>query len=344
VKIPIANYYFLLVYTWGLVRESEAITKQVGSYSTEFPLDMLVELLVVGLKDQLRKGLDRGYVEFEEITSHIRGKINISQSIKQNTFVSSKLHCEYTDLSHDVLQNQLLKAVLNRTVRSNSICKALKQDVRELTSTLNDVSDIKINRRDFHDILIHKNNRQYRLLLNIAQLIFECLLPDQKGDQFLFVEFPEDRKADIFEGFVRNYLAKNLSGYTVKERRFNWADTSASEADLGMLPQLRADVVIDSESTRNVIEVKFYEDSIKAGYKSDRKKIISAHLNQLFVYLSNLSICEVRKLSGVLLYAMSDERFDLKYTIHGFKIRVLTIDLSQTPDEIGIRLVDIARS
>jgi 5-methylcytosine-specific restriction enzyme subunit McrC len=191
---------------------------------------------------------------------------------------------------------------------------------------------------------IHRNNRQYRLLLNIAQMIFDSLLPDPTGSRFEFVELPEERKADIFEGFVRNYLARNLNGYTVKERRFSWSDTSATDEALAMLPSMRADVVVDTASTRRVIEVKFYEESLRTGHHGSAKKLISGHLYQLFAYLQNLKVNEDREISGVLLYAMAGDEFDLEYLVHGMPVRATSLDLTQSPEEIGARVTQLATS
>ncbi|SVC05274.1 uncharacterized protein METZ01_LOCUS258128, partial [marine metagenome] len=57
----------------------------------------------------IRRGLDREYVEINEESRSIRGKIDFNTTIKKNLLQNAKIACAYDDLSHNVLHNQIIK-------------------------------------------------------------------------------------------------------------------------------------------------------------------------------------------------------------------------------------------
>jgi 5-methylcytosine-specific restriction enzyme subunit McrC len=342
VKIPIANLYFLLAYTWDLTREVEKTGVSIGTQNIDFPLEMLVDVFLRSLSDQLRRGLIKEYKTYSESTGSPRGKIDLATSIKQHTQLQAQLVCEYTDLSRDVLPNQILKSTLARILKIQNLPKTLRQETITVLEKIHDISEIEVLPRHFHNIVIHRNNQSYQLLLNTARFILESLLPDEAGGKYKFVEFDKDRKERIFEGFVRNYLRRHLTSSKVWAPSMDWADTTGSDEWMHFLPKLKTDVVLDTKFERKVIEVKFYGRSLRTSFHSDSKKINSNHLYQLFSYMRNLDALDERSVSGVLLYAESDDDFDFTYSMHGHPIRIATLDLTQSPEEIGKRLLDIA--
>ena len=108
--IPIKNLFFILCYAWGRLDEGELVSASVDEAST--PQDLLARILINGSNRILKDGLDRGYLEFAEESSSLRGKIDFSTSISRLLFEQAKAATFVDELSHNILHNQILKTTL----------------------------------------------------------------------------------------------------------------------------------------------------------------------------------------------------------------------------------------
>lgn len=84
VNIPIRNIYFLLVYAWDVLDEADAVDLDASECTNL--LDLFARLLVSGLAMVRRRGLDRGYIAHRDAIAGIRGKLELSASIKARSF------------------------------------------------------------------------------------------------------------------------------------------------------------------------------------------------------------------------------------------------------------------
>jgi len=73
--IPIQNLYYLLVYAWDHRLENSGLDKIDGENCPDLN-NLLAVALLEATRRQLRHGLDRSYIEVEEETSRIRGRID----------------------------------------------------------------------------------------------------------------------------------------------------------------------------------------------------------------------------------------------------------------------------
>ena len=108
IKIPIQNIYYLLCYAWNKLDEKDIV--DVSGIDSTNIVDLFAKVLIGGLNHLIRRGLDRGYVNFSEDTRSLRGKICFAPTIKKNLLINAKVHCEFDELCHDVLHNRILKA------------------------------------------------------------------------------------------------------------------------------------------------------------------------------------------------------------------------------------------
>lgn len=70
--------------------------------------DLLSAILINGITIQLKQGINRSYIEQNEKLSCIRGKINISDSIKQQTFIKQQLVCSFDEFSLNSYMNRII--------------------------------------------------------------------------------------------------------------------------------------------------------------------------------------------------------------------------------------------
>lgn len=81
--IRIQNIYYMLAYAYQVLREKEYASLGVEEF--ENTADILSAILVRGVTVQIKRGLDCEYIEKTEPLGCLRGKINITESIKQKT-------------------------------------------------------------------------------------------------------------------------------------------------------------------------------------------------------------------------------------------------------------------
>ncbi|MGV3188650.1 5-methylcytosine restriction system specificity protein McrC, partial [Staphylococcus chromogenes] len=65
-----------------------------------------------GVSKQLKRGLQKEFKERNETIAVLRGKFNISYSIRSLIFLDKKLNCTYYALTENIYFNQILKTTL----------------------------------------------------------------------------------------------------------------------------------------------------------------------------------------------------------------------------------------
>ena len=96
---------------------------KVKSEDFENIYDLFSELLTIALNKQIKQGLYRDYIEVDETTSSIRGKINITESINELSFINKKLNCTYDEFSVNSDLNKIIKTTLTILLKESTIKK-----------------------------------------------------------------------------------------------------------------------------------------------------------------------------------------------------------------------------
>lgn len=331
VRIPIANIYYLLCYAWNQLDEAKRIKVSASDY-TKY-IDLFAKVLKNGCAYIFKRGLDREYLsESGELTS-LKGKIDFCRNMKNLIGFSSTLYCEYDDLSSDIIHNQIIKSTINKVLRIRELDQSIRKDLLEIYKRMLQVSDINLNRSHFKRVRLHRNNLFYRFVLNVAYLIHENIVLDEKTKDYEFIDFVrDDRKmAILFENFVRNFYKENLKGsdFEVKPEIIKWNVTESDPFSLEYLPIMKTDISITSENRKIVIDTKYYRDCLQEHY--NKETIISSNLYQLFTYVKNAEAQggSSRNCEGILIYPTVKKELDLTYSIENHRISIKTINLNQ---------------
>jgi 5-methylcytosine-specific restriction enzyme subunit McrC len=328
-NIPIRNLYYLLTYAWDALDESELI--EIDALPDTHVLDLLGGVLNRGIEHLLRRGLDRGYVPRREVISGVRGKLDLSATVKVNLLRRARAVCEFDELSHDVGHNRLLRATVQRLLRAPGLDPTLCEGLAATERRLHGIGAVPLSDRAFRSVQLHSNNRFYRFLLGVCRLVHDSLLVDEASGEVRFRDFVRDerRMRRLFEQFVRNFYGHEQSIYTVCRERIRWGDTAGAPAALRLLPVMVTDISLIAADRKIVIDAKFYRETLQRHF--GKESVRSAHLYQLLAYLLNL---EARggldaRAEGILLYPTVGRGVDLSYRMHGHIVRVCTIDLGQ---------------
>ena len=103
------------------------------------------------------------------------------------------------------------------------------------------------------------------------------------------------------------------------------------------LPNMRTDIVLETEDKQLIIDTKFYKKILSSFH--EKFMLHSPNLYQIYTYVNN-SVFE-GEIMGMLLYASLGEDIDYQFKIGGNLILIKTIDLNQSWDGINGRLKEI---
>ena len=346
-QIPIQNIYYLLCYAWNRLDERDMV--DVSGIDSTSLVDLFAKVLSGGVEHLLRRGLDRGYVDFSEDTRCLRGKLLFSPTIKRNLLKKAQVNCEFDELSHNTLHNQVLKTSLLCMIQVESLDAQLRERLMGLYRRFKEVNVIELSYGVFSRIQLHRNNAFYDFLLKICELIFDNLLATETPGKSKFRDFFQDdekRMAKLFEDFVRNFYLLETSGLKVGREDILWKAEPIDKASQAYLPKMITDISIEGHGFKVVIDTKFYKEALATHY--DAEKIRSQHIFQIFAYIKNLekqggvnTNC-----TGVLLYPTVQKDLCLNYMMDSHKLMIHTINLNQDWQSIDKdlkALLDMAR-
>lgn len=87
--IPIQNIYYMLSYAFQVLNEQGY--KSVATEHFENVADLCAAILIKGLSKQLKRGLMKDYIPKREPLTALRGKMEISETLKKIPLSSGRL-------------------------------------------------------------------------------------------------------------------------------------------------------------------------------------------------------------------------------------------------------------
>jgi 5-methylcytosine-specific restriction enzyme subunit McrC len=84
-------------------------------------LTFFARVLINGTNHLLKGGFDRGYVPEYEWTGRLRGRMCFQDAIRTNATRTGRLPCAFDELSYNVLHNRILKATMQRLIRTQAL-------------------------------------------------------------------------------------------------------------------------------------------------------------------------------------------------------------------------------
>lgn len=329
-EIPVANLYYLLCYAWGHAREREAVSV-ADAGRLERIQDLLGTVLARGAVRLVKRGLDRDYVEVRTDLRGVRGKLDPSEMAKRALRSRGLAACEYEELSTNVLHNRILRSTLNRLSRVPNLDEKVRREVRAAYKKFAGVRLLRLDRGIFGQVQLHRNQRMYRLLLSVCRLIHEQLVIDEQGGVHRFRRLDAETMYRLFEDFVIAFFDREQDDFRVNDegRGISFIDAGTREDQRRWIPAMEADVILESNDRRVIVDTKWYPEPFSRRYGS--RKLRSAHLYQLLSYLRNHSAAKPDQppYEGMLLYPQSEAEFKIDVRLEGFGIQARTINLSQ---------------
>lgn len=333
--IRIQNIYYMLAYAFQILREQGYAS--CGTEQFENTADLLSAILVKGVSVQIKRGLGRTYIEETEPLSCLRGKIDVTESIKQQSLIKQQLVCTYDEFSVDSYMNQVLKTTMGLLLRYD-IPKARKKELRNLLLYFKDVGTLDIYNVNWN-FRFNRNNQSYQMLMSVCYLIIKGLLQTTADGTVKLMQFlDEKRMCRLYEKFILEYYRKHYPQIKTSAAQIGWALDDGISA---MLPTMQSDIMLAYGEKTLIIDAKYYGRTMQTQY--DVHTLHSNNLYQIFAYVKNKAAAG-GEVSGMLLYAKTDEAVlpNNSYMMSGNKISVKTLDLDCEFSEIATQLNTIA--
>lgn len=338
-EIPIRNIYYMLSYVFRNLKIKNKIKVECENFNNIH--DLFGRLLIDGVNHLIKRGFYKQYIIKNETSSNIRGKISLNNSLKDGSLFNRKLNCEFDEFSEDILFNEIIKTTINSLIKYNDLNKAIKRDLKKLKPFFSEVNEIQLDENVFNHLNWNKNNLYYRMIINICQMTYNCLLPYENQDGKIYFNHIDYEKAihNLFEQFIFNYYKKEFKEFKVHRSTIFWdLDPEFETNGLKHLPNMHPDIVLENESMQFIIDTKFYKETLK---KHFGKEIINSNnLYQIYTYINNSDFNG--QISGMLLYPTIDSTLDFKYKFKNNIIYIKTIDLKQEWPNIEENLKIIA--
>ncbi len=336
--IPVQNLYYLLAYAWSeKLMESEL--EEVNEVNCPDLATFFAHVLSQRLKTILSRGLDRSYIYHEELTSQPKGRIDFAASAKRQTWVTGKMHCGYSELSHDVPHNRIIKATLRLLYREAKVKLEVKRTLHDQLKLFSEVRDIRVTPRSFQRIQLHRNNREYKFILHICELIHASLLPEHDSEgrrKFRRIEENHKVMPNIFEKFVLEFARRHLQEAKSTGERIYWLADYHKASSASLMPTMNTDVTIEWKSGRKLIlDCKYYKEAFTSrSYNEDDdavQRFKTNNLYQIFAYIANKRPEPGwEKVEGMLLYPTTRKNFSESMTLQGGNhLQICSINLSQ---------------
>lgn len=338
--IKIQNIYYMLTYAFQILKEQGYANCATEEF--ENTADLLSAILVKGITVQIKRGLNRTYTERTEPLSCLRGKINVTESIRQQTIIKQQLVCTYDEFSVDSYMNRILKTTMELLLRYD-IPKIRKKELRNLLLYFKDIKTLDIYNINWK-FRFHRNNQSYQMLMSVCYLILKGLLQTTADGSVKLMHFlDEQRMCRLYEKFILEYYKKEHPEIKASASQISW---QLDDEFSSMLPIMQTDIMLSKENTTLIIDAKYYTHTTQMQYGSNT--LHSGNLYQIFTYVKNKDAEygeNLHTVSGMLLYAKTDEMIQPNQTYHmsGNKISVRTLDLNQPFKEIVNQLENIVK-
>lgn len=299
--------------------------------------DLYSAILIKGITNQLKRGLHHEYKEQNNDLSTIRGKIDITDSIKNLDLVNKRLSCVYDEFSNNTYMNQIIKTTILLLIKAD-ISKERKKKLKKLLLFFQKVDTLN-KKNIIWKLQFHRNNQVYKMLISICYLVNEGLIQTNSDGSNQFMDFlDEQRMSHLYEKFILGYFKKEFPQLAVSSSYIPWAvDDGIRE----MLPAMKSDIMISDKNSCLIIDAKYYSKTLQSYY--DVSKIHSANLYQIFTYVKNQNMHfqnQPINVSGLLLYAKTDENLvpNNTFQLSGNQISVDTLNLNCDFSEIANQL------
>ena len=334
--ILIRNIYYMLAYAFQELRQNNY--EEIEGESFDDIYDLFAEILCRGISYQLKQGLYREYVSHNESLLTVRGKINMSETIRNKKRNNQQINCDYDMLTENNIYNQILVATTHILLKHSDVKKETKMRLKKLMLFFQNVGVIDIHTIHWDRLRFDRNNRNYRMLLYICYFIVREWLFTTENGNFKMQAFSDDHLCRLFEKFVLEYYKKHHPEFKPEAKQIEW-NIIKEQTDTSVLPIMQTDILLTIGERTLIIDTKYYSKILQQQY--GKETIRNNNLYQIRTYVNEYDREHLHNVDGMLLYAKTkNDDFDDATINHrdGYSLFIRTLDLNTDFDGIKKRL------
>ena len=341
-SIQIKNIYYMLTYAFQVLRQKNY--EEISSESFDNIQNLFAAILSRGLAQQLKRGLYREYITIQEDLPTLRGKVEIGPSIKLKIQKKQLLACDHDEFSENNKFNQIIKTTANLLIRQPNVSGKYKNELKQEMLLFSEVSEVNIDSIHWEALKFHRNNQGYLMLLNICYFVLKGLLhSDAKGNYKMASFLDEQRMCHLYERFILEFYRYHYKGViSSNSTQVRW---NVDDGITDFLPVMQTDIMLKYKGKTLIIDAKYYTHTMQTG-QYNAITMHSYHMYQIFTYVKNQDVMGDGSVSGMLLYAKTDEDItpDQDFMMNGNRISVKTLDLNLEFADIVSQLNFIAEN
>ena len=338
----VRNIYYMLCYSFYGEQLNKKSESMLGEEAFENIYNLFSMLLCLILKNQLKKGIYKEYVNIEDEMLKIRGKINIDKTLNNNLLIRKKIYCSFDDFNENCLLNKVIKTTLYYLLKSNKIGVITKLKIKKTIKYFSEVDIIEIKQINWNQIQYTRNNISYKFVIDLCKLILNGLIVSDKKGNSKFMEFLDDiRVSTIYENFVRAYFRKHFPELNACSKKLYLNSSSTSN----FIPIMKTDITLKYNDRTLIIDTKFYSSILRNNYLNENCKTISnSNIYQILAYVDSQDPYKNGNVYGMLLYAqtINEPVINIKQELNKHLIMIRTLDMNDSWENIKSSLNNIA--
>ena len=269
---------FLLRYTRKLRLKQAGLTdyeKLRGSF-----LEIWIRHFASELNRLLRTQPKHRYVEVEERTSFLRGKLLTERELAGTATLTARYACRYEIFTPDHLLNQVLR-FCNNLLLDQAETPFTKTILEENAARLAEVSDRRVVTDDLARVHLNRLDQEYEPLLAMCRLLVEGHAPGMEVGEVEQLAFVFDMNA-LFEEFVAEFLRRHRDSIELDDgRRLRKVERQRVLGKLFSEFDMKVDLILeDDQGERFLVDTKYKVlDPVK-----DHAGLSQADFYQMYAY------------------------------------------------------------
>ncbi len=324
--ILIRNIYYMLSYAFQELQKNNY--EDIDKEDFERIQDLFAEILYKGVAYQLKQGLYREYITKNDSLPLLKGKLDINNSLKNRSQNKNVISCEFDELSENNIFNQIIKTTMTILLQGNNIESKRRSQLKSITPFFDSVDRLNPYRIRWDLLRFQRNNQTYRMLMNICYFILDGMLMTTQAGTFKMATFSDKHMEKLFEKFVLQYYRTEKKDVSATSERIEWDLDKDNSPIIDFLPSMKTDIVLRKGDNTLIIDTKYYGKNTQVNF--GKESIHSGNLYQIFTYVKNLDKDNTGNITGMLLYAQTENssRPNLDAVFGKNRILVKTLDLN----------------
>ena len=225
--------------------------KSFLSLKTNKILDVYIELFLIELERLMHKGLVKRYRKTESNLLALKGAVQFSRHVQQNSIHKERFYVRYTtyDKEHEFNQVLYKTLLLIEQINTNPL---LHSRIATAHLEFPELSHIVVNKAWFDRVRYTRKTESYQNALTIARLLLLNFHPDIRTGRNYVLALLFDMNA-LWERFVYVSLKKHLKDYTLIAQKVKpyWIANGKRAVNI------KPDIVINKGNKSYVIDTKW---------------------------------------------------------------------------------------